>query len=67
MSKSGRDSLHRDVRIGGPSLSRMKMGTIVHLYLRPAMTSSVQTLYPTMLRRAFADAKVLAMFQPALP
>lgn len=30
MSKSGRDSLHRDGCIGGPSLSRTEMGTIVH-------------------------------------
>lgn len=31
MSKSDRDSLHRDHRTGGPSLSRVEMGTIVHL------------------------------------
>lgn len=30
MSKSGRDSLHRDHRTGGPSLSCVEMGTIVH-------------------------------------
>lgn len=66
MSKNGGDSLHGDVRIGGPSLSRMEMGTIVHLRLGPAMTSSVHTLHPTMLNRAFADTKVLAMFQSAL-
>lgn len=67
MSKSGKDSLHRDGRIGGQSLSRMEMGTIVHLHLGPAITSSIQTLHPTLMRRAFAEAKVLAMFQSALP
>lgn len=31
MSKSGRGSLLGDRRTGGPSLSRVEMGTIVHL------------------------------------
>lgn len=34
MSESGRDSLHRDHRTGGPSLSCVKMGTIVHHTVR---------------------------------
>lgn len=31
LSKSGRDSLLGDRRTGGPSLSRVEIGTIVHL------------------------------------